>query len=66
MIVVPEWIGTKGRMSMVSLRPRHPTMHMSAFKISKSEECLIVKDWTKTVKEECREVLGGSNQKRSP
>ena len=65
MTVVPEWIGTKGRMSMVSLRPRHPTMHMSAFKISKSEECLIVKDWSKIVKDH-REVLGGSNQKRIP
>ena len=44
MTAVPQWIGTKGRMSMVSLRPRYPTMHMSAFSISKNEECLIVKD----------------------
>ena len=65
MIVVPQWIETKGRMSMVSLRPRHPTSHMSAFRISKTEECLIVKDWSKIVKDH-REVLGGSNQKRSP
>ena len=65
-IVVPQWIETKGRMSMVRLRPRHPTAHMSAFRISKTEECLIVKDWTKFVTEERREVLGGNNQKRSP
>ena len=65
MNVVPHWIETKGRMRMVSLRPRHPTMHFSAFRISKSEECLIVKDWSKIVNDR-REVLGGSNQKRSP
>ena len=64
--VVPHWIETKGHMRIVSLRPRYPIMHFSAFRISNSEECLIVKDWTKTVKEECREVLGGSNQKRNP
>ena len=64
--VVPHWIETKGRMRIVSLRPRYPTMHFSAFRISDSEECLIVKDWTKFVMEECREVLGGSNQNRSP
>ena len=57
MIVLPLWIETKGRMSMVSLRPRHPTLHMSAFRISKSEECLIVKDWRKIVNDR-REVLG--------
>ena len=65
MIVVPHCIETKGRMAMVSLRPRHPTLHMSAFRISKSDECLIVKDWSKIVNDR-REVLGGSNQKRSP
>ena len=65
MTVVPQWIGTKGRMSMVSLRPRHPTSHMSAFRISESEECLIVKDWSKIVNDR-REVLGGSNEKRDP
>ena len=65
MTVVPQWIETKGRMSMVSLRPRHPTLHMSAFRISKTEECLIMNDWSKIVNG-CREVLGGSNQKRSP
>ena len=65
MTVVPQRIETKGRMSMVNLRPKHPTMHMSAFRISKSEECLIVKDWSKVVKDR-REVLGGSNQKRNP
>ena len=64
--VVPHGIETKGTMSIVSLRPRYPTMHFSAFKISNSEECLIVKDWTKFVTEERREVLGGSNQKRNP
>ena len=66
MNVVPHWIETIGRMRIVSLRPRYPTMHFSVFRISKSEEVLIVKDWTKFVMEECREVLGGSNQKRNP
>ena len=37
---------------------------MSAFGISKSEQVLIVKDWSKIVKDR-REVLGGINQKRS-
>ena len=66
MTVVPQWIETKGRMSIVSLRPRYPALHMSAFRISRSDECLIVKDWTKFVMEERREVLRGTNQKRSP
>ena len=65
MIVVPQWISTNGRMSIVSLRPRHPTLQTSAFRISRTEECLIVKDWSKIVNDR-REVLGGSNQKRSP
>ena len=65
MTVVPQWIEIKGDMSMVSLRPRYPTLHMSAFRISESEECLIVKDWSKIVNDR-REVLGGSNQKRNP
>jgi len=65
MTVVPQWIETKGRMSMVSLRPRFPTLHMSAFRISESEECLIVKDWSKIVNDR-REVLGGSKEKRNP
>ena len=65
MIVVPYWIETKGRMSMVSLRPRHPTLHFSAFRISKSEQVLVVKDWSKIMKDR-REVLWGSNQKRNP
>ena len=65
MTVVPQGIETKGRMSIVSLRPRYPTLHMSAFRISNSEECLIVKDWSKIVNDR-REVLGGSNQKRNP
>ena len=38
---------------------------MSAFRISTTEECLIVKDWSKIVKDRI-EVLGGSKQKRSP
>ena len=66
MNVVPYGIETKGTMSIIILRPRYPTMHFSAFRISKSEKVLIVKDWTKFVMEECREVLGGSNQKHSP
>ena len=66
MIVVPHWIEAKGRMKMVRLRPRHPTLHMSAFMISQSEQVLIVKDWSKIVKDHSREVLGGSNQKRIP
>ena len=65
MSVVPRWIESKGRMTMVSLRPRYPVLHMSAFIISRSEQVLIVKDWSKIVKDR-REVLGGSNQKRSP
>ena len=67
MIVVPQWIEAKGRMTMVSLRPRHPTLHMSAFRISKTEQVLIVKDWSKIVKDR-REVLGGSKNetKRNP
>ena len=65
MIVVHQWIEAKGRMSMISIRPRHPTLHMSAFRISKSEQVFIVKDWNKIVKDR-REVLGGSNQKRGP
>ena len=66
MSVVPRWIESKGRMTMVSLRPRYPVLHMSAFIISRSEQVLIVKDWSKIVKDRSREVLGGSNQKRSP
>ena len=64
MNVVPDWIDTKGTMNIFSLRPRYPTMHFSAFRIS--DEFLIVKDWTKFVMEERTEVLGGSNQKRIP
>ena len=65
MNVVPHGIETKGTMSIVSLRPRYPTMHFSAFRISNSEECLIVKDWSKIVNDH-REVLGGNNQKCNP
>ena len=65
MIVVPQWISTNGRMSIVSLRPRHPTLHTSAFRISRTEECLIAKDWSKIVNGR-REVLGGNNQKCNP
>ena len=65
MNVVPHGIETNGTMSIVSLRPRYPTLHMSAFRISESDECLIVKDWSKIVNDR-REVLGGSNQKCSP
>ena len=64
MTVVPQWIDTKGRMLMVSLRPRYPTDYFSAFKIS--DRCLIVQDWTKYVMGERREVLGGSKQMRYP
>ncbi|XBI53403.1 hypothetical protein VPH35_035637 [Triticum aestivum] len=66
MTVVPQWIETKGHMSMVSLRPRYRTLHMSAFRISNSDECLIVKDWSKIVNDPSREVLGGSNEKHNP
>ena len=66
MSVVPRWIEPKSRMMMVSLRPRYPVLHMSAFIISRSEKVLLVKDWSKIVKDRSREVLGGSNQKRSP
>ena len=64
MNVVPHGIETNGTMSIVSLRPRYPTMHFSAFKIS--DELLQVQDWTKFVMEERREVLGGSKQMRYP
>src|SRR3989337_93664 len=66
MSVVPRWIEPKGRMTMVSLRPRYPALHMIVFIISRSEQVLIVKDWSKIMKDRSREVLGGSNQKRSP
>ena len=65
MTVVPQWIETKSRMSIVSLRQRYPTLHMCAFRISESDECLIVKDWSKIVNDR-REVLGGSNEKHNP
>ena len=65
MNVVPDWIETKGTMNIVSLRPRYSTMHFSAFRISNSEECLIVKAWSKIMNDR-REVLGGSNQKCNP
>ena len=65
MTVVPQGIETKGQMSIVSLRPRYPALHMNAFKISRSDECLIVKDWSKIVNDR-REVLGGSKEKRNP
>ena len=65
MNVVPDWIETKGTMNIVSLRPRYPALHMTAFRISRSDECLIVGYWRKIVNDR-REVLGGSNQKRSP
>ena len=65
MIVVTHWIEAKGRMKVVSLRPKHPTLYMRAFRISKSDECLIVKDWRKIVNDR-REVIGGNNEKRSP
>ena len=65
MNVVPYGNETKGTMSIISLRPRYPTMHFSAFRISRSDECLIVKDWRKTVSDR-RKVLGGSNEKCSP
>ena len=65
MNVVPYGIETKGTMSIISLRPRYPTCYFSAFRISKSEECLIVKDWSKIVNDR-REVRGGSKEKHNP
>ena len=59
MNVVPHGIETKGTMSIVSLRPRYPTMHFSAFRVSNSEECLIVKDSSKIVSDR-KEVLGAA------
>ena len=61
MNVVPDWVETKGTMSIISLRPRYLTMHFSAFRFSNSEVCLIVKEWSKIVNDR-REVLGGSKQ----
>ena len=66
MTVGPQGIETKSRMSIVSLWPRYPAFHMTAFMISKSEQVLIDKDWSKIVKDHSREVLGGSNQNRGP
>ena len=66
MSVVPRWIDPKVRMTMVSLQPRYPALHMSAFIISWSGQVLIVKDWSKIVKDRNKEVLGGSNQMRNP
>ena len=60
MNVVPYGIETKGTMSIISLRPRYPTNHFSAFTIS--DGFLIVKDWTKFVMEERREVLVAANR----
>ena len=65
MNVVPHWIETKGCMAMVSLRPRYATLRMSAFRISKTDQVLIVKDWSKIVNDH-REVLGGSKQMHYP
>ena len=65
MNVVPHWIEPKGRMTMVSLRPRYPTWHTSGFRIFESNDCLVVEDWRKIVKDR-REVLGGSKDKHSP
>ena len=65
MNVVPYGIETKGTMSIISLQPRYPTNYFSAFRISESEECLIVKHWSKIVNDR-REVLGGSKEKRNP
>ena len=49
---------------MISIRPRLPTFHMSAFWISRSEQVLIVKEWNKIVKDHT-EVLGGNNRKHN-
>ena len=65
MNVVPRWIEPKGRMTMVRLRRRYPALHMSAFIISRSEQVLIVKDWSKIVNDR-REVLGVNKQKHNP
>ena len=65
MTVVPQGIKIKGRMSIVSIRPRYPALHINAFRISRSDKCLIVKDWRKIVNDR-REVLGGNNEKGSP
>ena len=62
MNVVPDWIETKGTMNIVSLRPRYPTMHFSAFRISNSEQCLIVKDWSKIVNDRPRSTRGQQSE----
>ena len=66
MTVVPQGIETKGQMSIVSLRPRYPALHMSAFIISRSQQVLIIKDGRNIVNDRNREVLGDSNQKHNP
>ena len=59
MTVVPQGIETKGQMLIVSLRTKYPALHMNAFRISRSDECLIVKDWRKIVNDRS-EVLGAA------
>jgi hypothetical protein len=54
----------KGDMSIISLRPRWPTALRSAYKISRSDEVLTIKDWSKVLRDRS-ELLGG-NMKRSP
>jgi hypothetical protein len=65
MNVVPRWIKSKAKMTVVSLRPRYPTIMSCAYRISESENVLIIKDWSHILNDR-REVLGGSNKKRKP
>jgi hypothetical protein len=59
MDVVPRWIERKGHMTVVSLRPRWPTITRRAYRISKSKKVFIIKDWSHIVKDR-REVLGAA------
>jgi hypothetical protein len=61
---VPDLMHTKGHMDVVSLRPSLPTGHRCSYKISRTDEDLLIKDW-KQVMNDSRELLG-SNIVRSP
>ena len=66
MNVVPHWIETKGRMRMVSLRPRHPTMHFSAFRISNSEKGMLNSERLEQNCERSQRSTRGQQSKAQP
>ena len=60
---VPHMMYMKGDMNIISLRPSLPTVHPSAYLISRRDEDLI-KGWRKVMNDR-RELLGG-NMVRNP